>query len=85
MDITENNKEVHNGVLIEEIKISTIQKNKESLRYTIYSPLFLLILLCAVFKWDDTLKVLKYLIKAPLNIISSNRPTKEFKSKQKRK
>jgi hypothetical protein len=85
VDITENNKEVHNGVLIEEIKISTIQKNKESLRYTIYSPLFLLILLCAVFKWDDTLKVLKYLIKAPLNIISSNRPTKEFKSKQKRK
>ena len=85
VDITENNKEVHNGVLIEEIKISTIQKNKESLRYTIYSPLFLLILLCAVFKWDDTLKVLKHLIMLPLIIISSNRPTKEFKSKQKRK
>jgi hypothetical protein len=85
VDISENNKNVHNGVLIEEIKISTIQKNKESLRYTIYSPLFLLLLLCAVFKWDATLKVINYLFMAPLYLFSSNKQTKEIKTKSKRK
>ena len=85
VDLTENNKDIHNGVKIEEIKISTIQKNKESLRYTIYSPLFLLLLLCAVFKWDATLKVLNYLFLLPLNLFSSNKPKKEYKIKQKKK
>ena len=79
VDISENNKDVHNGVKIEEIKISTIQKNKESLRYTIYSPLFLLVLLCAVFKWDYTLKTINYLFLAPFNMLSSNKPKKEIK------
>ena len=85
VDLTENNKDIHNGVKIEEIKISTIQKNKESLRYTIYSPLFLLLLLCAVFKWDVTLKVLNYLFLAPLNLFSSSQPKKEIKTRSKRK
>ena len=85
VDLTENNKDIHNGVKIEEIKISTIQKNKESLRYTIYSPLFLLLLLCAVFKWDATLKVLNYLFLAPLNLLFSSQPKKEIKIKSKRK
>ena len=85
VDLTENNKDIHNGVKIEEIKISTIQKNKESLRYTIYSPLFLLLLLCAVFKWDATLKVLNYLFLAPLNLFSSSQPKKEIKTRSKRK
>ena len=79
VDISENNKDVHNGVKIEEIKISSIQKDKESLRYTIYSPLFLLVLLCAVFKWDYTLKTLNYLFLAPFNLFSSNKPKKEIK------
>ena len=85
VDINQNNKDIHNGVKIEEIKISTIQKNKESLRYTIYSPLFLLLLLCAVFKWDATLKVLNYLFLLPLNLFSSSKPKKENKIKQKKK
>ena len=85
VDLTENNKDIHNGVKIEEIKISTIQKNKESLIYTIYSPLFLLLLLCAVFKWDATLKVLNYLFLAPLNLFSSSQPKKEIKTRSKRK
>ena len=85
VDLTDNNKDIHNGVKIEEIKISTIQKNKESLRYTIYSPLFLLLLLCAVFKWDVTLKVLNYLFLAPLNLFSSSQPKKEIKTRSKRK
>ena len=84
VDLSENNKEIHNGVKIEEIKISTIQKNKESLRYTIYSPLFLLILLCAVFKWDETLNVLKYLFLAPLNLFSSSQSKKEYKNKKRK-
>ena len=85
VDLTENNKDIHNGVKIEEIKISTIQKNKESLRYTIYSPLFLLLLLCAVFKWDATLNVFNYLFLLPLNLFSSNQPKKEVRNKPKRK
>ena len=85
LDINQNNKDIHNGVKIEEIKISTIQKNKESLRYTIYSPLFLLLLLCAVFKWDATLKVLNYLFLLPLNLFSSSKPKKGNKIKQKKK
>ena len=85
VDITEDNKDIHNGVKIEEIKISTIQKNKESLRYTIYSPLFLLLLLCAVFKWDSTLKVLNYLFLAPLNMFSSSKPPTKKESKKKQK
>ena len=85
VDISENNKDVHNGVLIEQINISTIQKNKESLRYTIYSPLFLLLLLCAVFKWDATSMVIIYLFMAPLYLFSSNKQTKEVKTKSKRK
>ena len=84
VDLTEDGKDIHNGVKIEEIKISTIQKNKESLRYTIYSPLFLLLLLCAVFKWDFTLKCLNYLFLAPLNIFSS-KPTQKETRRQKRK
>jgi hypothetical protein len=84
VDLTEDDKDIHNGVKIEEIKISTIQKNKESLRYTIYSPLFLLLLLCAVFKWDFTLKCLNYLFLAPLNIFSS-KPTQKETRRQKRK
>ena len=85
VDINGNNKDIHNGVKIEEIKISTIQKNKESLRYTIYSPLFLLLLLCAVFKWDATLNVFNYLFLLPLNLFSSNQPKKEVRNKPKRK
>ena len=85
VDINRNNKDIHNGVKIEEIKISTIQKNKESLRYTIYSPLFLLLLLCAVFKWDATLNVFNYLFLLPLNLFSSNQPKKEVRNKPKRK
>ena len=85
VDISENSKDVHNGVLIEEIKISTIQKNKESLRYTIYSPLFLLLLLCAVFKWDYTLKMINYLLLSPFNLFASNQPKKESKNRQKKR
>jgi hypothetical protein len=85
VDLSENNKDVHNGVKIEEIKISIIQKNKESLRYTIYSPLFLLLLLCAVFKWDYTLKFLNYLFLSPFNLFSPNQQKKEFRYKQKKK
>ena len=85
IDISENSKDIHNGVKIEEIKISTIQRDKESLRYTIYSPLFLLLLLCAAFKWDSTLNVLNYLISFPMKFFDSNESKKEFKNKQKRK
>ena len=85
VDLTEDGNDIHNGVKIEEIKISTIQKNKESLRYTIYSPLFLLLLLCAVFKWDFTLKCLNYLFLAPLNVFSSKPVQKETRNRQKRK
>ena len=85
IDISENSKDIHNGVKIEEIKISTIQRDKESLRYTIYSPLFLLLLLCAAFKWDSTLNVLNYLISFPMKLFYSNESKKEFKNKQKRK
>jgi len=85
VDLSENNEDIHNGVKIEEIKISMIQRDKESLRYTIYSPLFLLLLLCAAFKWDSTLNVLNYLISFPLKIFNSNESKKEFKNKPKRK
>ena len=85
VDLSENNEDIHNGVKIEEIKISMIQRDKESLRYTIYSPLFLLLLLCAAFKWDSTLNVLNYLISFPLKIFNSNESKKEFKNKTKRK
>ena len=85
VDLSENNEDIHNGVKIEEIKISMIQRDKESLRYTIYSPLFLLLLLCAAFKWDSTLNILNYLISFPLKIFNSNESKKEFKNKPKRK
>ena len=85
VDLSENNEDIHNGVKIEEIKISMIQRDKESLRYTIYSPLFLLLLLCAAFKWDSTLNALNYLISFPLKIFNSNESKKEFKNKPKRK
>ena len=86
VNISEKNKNIHNGVLIEEIRISMIQKNKESLRYTIYSPLFLLLLLCAVFRWDSTLKVLNYLFLLPINLFgSSSQPKREGRNKSKRK
>ena len=85
VDLSENNEDIHNGVKIEEIKISMIQRDKESLRYTIYSPLFLLLLLRAAFKWDSTLNVLNYLISFPLKIFNSNESKKEFKNKPKRK
>ena len=85
VDISEESQDVHNGVKIEEIKISKIQKDKESLRYTIYSPLFLLLLLCAVFKWDATLKVANYLISLPLSLFTSNAPKKEIRNKPKRR
>ena len=84
VDLSENNKDIHNGVKIEEIKISTIQKNKESLRYTIYSPLFLLILLCAVFKWDETINVIKYLFLTPFSFFSSSEHKKELKNKKRK-
>ena len=85
IDISENSKDIHNGVKIEEIKISTIQRDKESLRYTIYSPLFLLLLLCAAFKWDSTLNVLNYLISFPMKLFYSNKSKKELKNKPKKK
>ena len=72
VDLTGNGADMNNGVKIVEIKISTVQRNKESLRYTIYSPLFLLLLLCAVFRWDSTLKILNYLLMKPLSLFSSS-------------
>ena len=86
VDISNDSEDVHNGVKIEEIKISMIQRDKESLRYTIYSPLFLLLLLCAAFKWDSTLSVLNYIFNFPLKFFSSNiAPKKETRNKPKRK
>ena len=85
VDINEDSEDIHNGVKIEEIKISQIQRDKESLRYTIYSPLFLLLLLCAAFKWDSTLNVINYIFFSPLKLFSSDSPKKEIRNKQKRK
>ena len=85
VDINEDSEDIHNGVKIEEIKISQIQRDKESLRYTIYSPLFLLLLLCAAFKWDSTLDVINYIFFSPLKLFSSDSPKKEIRNKQKRK
>ena len=87
IDLNESNEDIHNGVKIEEIKISMIQRDKESLRYTIYSPLFLLLLLCAAFKWDSTLGALNYIFLSPLNLLFSyeTAPKKENKNKPKRK
>ena len=85
VDLNENSEDVHNGVKIEEIKISMIQRDKESLRYTIYSPLFLLLLLCAAFKWDSTLNVLNYIFFSPMKLFTSSTPKKETRNKQKRK
>ena len=86
VDISNDSEDVHNGVKVEEIKISMIQRDKESLRYTIYSPLFLLLLLCAAFKWDSTLSVLNYIFNFPLKFFSSNiAPKKETRNKPKRK
>ena len=85
IDINENGEDVHNGVKIEEIKISMIQRDKESLRYTIYSPLFLLLLLCAAFKWDSTLSVLNYIFFSPMKLFGSESPKKEIRNKPKRK
>ena len=73
VDLSGNGDDMHNGVKIVEMKISSIQKDKESLRYTMYSPLFLLLLLCAVFKWDYTVKVFNYLFMKPLDLISSGK------------
>ena len=64
---------MHNGVEIVEMKISTIQKDKESLRYIIYPPLLLFLLLCTVFKWGYTMKIFIYLIRKPLDLISSEK------------
>ena len=85
VDINENNEDIHNGVKIEEIKISMIQRDKESLRYTIYSPLFLLLLLCAAFKWDSTLNVLNHIFFFPMKLFSSYTPKKETRNKPKKK
>lgn len=85
VDLNENSEDIHNGVKIEEIKISMIQRDKESLRYTIYSPLFLLILLCAAFKWDSTLNVLNYTFFSPMKLFTSSTPKKETRNKPKRK
>ena len=85
VDLNENSEDIHNGVKIEEIKISMIQRDKESLRYTIYSPLFLLLLLCAAFKWDSTLNVLNYIFFSPMKLFSSSTPKKETRNKPKRK
>ena len=85
VDLNDNNEDIHNGVKIEEIKISMIQRDKESLRYTIYSPLFLLLLLCAAFKWDSTLNVLQTLLFSPMKLFSSNTPKKEIRNKPKKK
>ena len=85
VDLNENSEEIHNGVKIEEIKISMIQRDKESLRYTIYSPLFLLLLLCAAFKWDSTLNVLNYIFFSPMKLFTSSTPKKETRNKPKRK
>ena len=85
VDLNENSEDVHNGVKIEEIKISMIQRDKESLRYTIYSPLFLLLLLCAAFKWDSTLNVLNYIFFSPMKLFTSSTPKKETRNKPKRK
>ena len=85
VDLNDSNEDIHNGIKIEEIKISMIQRDKESLRYTIYSPLFLLLLLCAAFKWDSTLNVLNYIIFSPMKLFSSNTPKRDIKNKPKRK
>ena len=85
VDLTDNNEDIHNGVKIEEIKISMIQRDKESLKYTIYSPLFLLLLLCAAFKWDSTLNALNYIFFSPLKLFYSDSHKKEVRNKQKRK
>ena len=85
VDLNENSEDIHNGVKIEEIKISMIQRDKESLRYTIYSPLFLLLLLCAAFKWDSTLNVLNYIFFSPMKLFTSSTPKKETRNKPKRK
>lgn len=85
VDLNENSEDIHNGVKIEEIKISMIQRDKESLRYTIYSPLFLLLLLCAAFKWDSTLNVLNYIFFSPMKLFTSGTPKKETRNKPKRK
>ena len=86
IDLSESNEDIHNGVKIEEIKISTVQRDKESLRYTIYSPLFLLLLLCAAFKWDSTLNVLNYIFFSPLRLFSyETTQKKENRNKPKRK
>ena len=85
VDISENSEDIHNGVKIEEIKISMIQRDKESLRYNIYSPLFLLLLLCAAFKWDSTLNALNYIFFSPLKLFNPESSKKEVRNKQKRK
>jgi hypothetical protein len=82
VDLTQN---IQNGVKIEEINISTIQKEKENLRYNIYAPLFLLLLLCFVFNWDFTVGVIKNIFMMPLSWSPAQQTKKEVKNKPKRK
>ena len=43
----------------------------ENLNYTIYSPLFLFLLIISLLKWDYTVKIFRKFIVGPINAVSS--------------
>ena len=64
-------RDIYNGVKIVNLNISKVKgKNTDSLNYTIYSPLFLFLLICAILKWDFTLKVIDFCVVKPLDLIA---------------
>ena len=64
-------RDIYNGVKIVNLNISKVKgKNGDNLNYTIYSPLFLFLLICSILKWDFTLKVIDFVVVKPLDIVA---------------
>ena len=63
-------REISNGVKTLLIDIEKSKKNTgNNLNYTIYSPLFLFIMILAILKWDITVVILNDYILYPIQVV----------------
>lgn len=75
---------IHNGVKIYRADIRTIKKTDgEDMAFSVFSPLFLLVLIIALYRFDYTLKIASFIKEIPSYIMSSkSRSTVQYGKKK---
>jgi hypothetical protein len=73
-------RDINNGIKILKLNIEKVKRSSgDNLNYTVYSPIFLFMLIFSVLKWDYTVFIFNNVLSTPLNFLG-----KIFSSKKKK-